>query len=314
MNEMGASAKTPPTPDYTGVAKIQGQNDQQIAQYLTQANRPNQTDPYGQTTWTQTYSPEQQIAIHNAQSQYDQYLNDPRYQQGDEAMAQRAQFKSDLDNAKAGGQWNQSTTFTPQQQQLLDQQQALKNQQNARVGQLIQSYQTPTLQQASQSDIANQMYRMLTQNYDQQFTKDEASQRAQLANQGFQQGSEGYNNALRDFFNAKNQAYGNAGYQSQLAGYNQMNTENSQNLNNYNTQMGYLSQLLGGVQGPTLNQPQYPGFAPATQYQSPDLLGALSGQYKANLNGTNAQNAASGQNMQTIGQIGTMAAMAAMML
>jgi len=324
---MGASAATPPTPDYTGAAIQQGKANKDIAQYLTAANRPNQVDPYGQTTWTTVPDQAKVAAAENA---YNLYNNSAEGQNATDNGAKLDQLRSAYYSAQGGegGTTTQKTTFTPEQQSLLNQQQQLKGTQNDRISQLLANFkvptlaQTPALQNATQSDLANQMYQQSTQNYNQQFTRDEASQRQQLANQGFAQGSEGYNNAMNDFFRQKNQAYADANQRAQIAGYGQMNTQNQLNLNNYiaqhsanlgdyNTQMGYLSQLLGGVQGPQSNQPTYPGFAPATQYSAPDLMGAMSGQYQSNLNGTNAQNAANGSNMATLGTLGTIAAMAA---
>lgn len=41
-----------PIPDFTGLAGAQGQINQDAANQQTQANRPNQYNPYGQLTWT----------------------------------------------------------------------------------------------------------------------------------------------------------------------------------------------------------------------------------------------------------------------
>lgn len=193
------------------------------------------------------------------------------------------------------------------------------------------------LKDASQNDIQNLLYGQITKQYDDRFARDEAAQRANLANQGFQMGSEGYQNTLGDFAKQKNSAYQDAATQAALSSYDQMNKERALNqseygalssndlnrfsaqnsnelnrygagLNGYNSQMGYLSQLLGGVQGPT--NPQYQPFSQATQYQSPDILGAAQQQYQAKVGNANASNAAKGQTMGTVGTVATAAAVA----
>lgn len=307
------SSKAPKTPDYTGAAQAQGLSDMQTAQYLTQANRVNQIDPYGQTIWTQEDDP----SLVHAQSRLDwvnDHINNPdkygfNQDQVDYAKSvELPQAQSGLTSASGKGKWTQTTTLTPAQQALLEQQQGIQGQQNTRTSQLLNDFQTPTLKDANPNNIQSLMYDQLTKDYGDRFAKDEASQKAQLANQGFQAGSEGYNDTLNDFTKNKNSAYGDAATQAALASYNQYNTERGQNLNDYNSQMGYLSQLLGGVQGPTM--PQYQPYAQATPYQSPDMMGAMQGQYQGDLNQTNAQNASRSQTLGTVGTIASVAAIA----
>ena len=45
--------KLPPVPDYAGLAQQQGQLDQQATDRQTRANRPNQTNSMGSSTWSQ---------------------------------------------------------------------------------------------------------------------------------------------------------------------------------------------------------------------------------------------------------------------
>ena len=50
----GKKAKAPAAPDYAAIAQQQGQENRAIAQELTNANRPNQSDIYGNTiSWSQ---------------------------------------------------------------------------------------------------------------------------------------------------------------------------------------------------------------------------------------------------------------------
>jgi hypothetical protein len=339
---MGAKSSAPKTPDYSSLAIQQAGLDKQNAIDLTKMNRINQVDPYGQTTFETTYTPEQQENIRRAQVQYDQYLNDPRYQSGSGAMAQREKFRQDLENAKnQQGTTTQRTTLSPAQQRLLEQQQALQSTQNDRISQLLASFETPTLaagdmgpqrtlKEADQNNIQSLLYGQITKQYDDRFARQNEARKAELANQGFLAGSEGFNQSNNDFATERNSAYQDAATQAALSSYDQLNKERalnqseyntlstddinrfqaitSNNLNKYNSQMGFLSQLLGGVQGPTT--PNYPAFAQATPYQSADVMGAAQAGYQGNLNSSNAKNAAAGQNMATVGTLASAAVVA----
>ncbi len=280
---MGSSS-APKTPDYTSAAQQQGQADMSIAQYLTSANRPNQIDPYGQTTWTQSNG----AGYNEAAAAVDRFgslgLVDGT------AAADMAKLVAARDALK-GSQWTQTTTFSPEQQKLLEQQQNLKGLQNNRTEDLLKNF------NPSQGTISDDIYKSIAGRYDERFAKDEASTRAALANQGFQVGSEGFDQGLTNFNRSKNDAYGDAATQAKISGLSQ-----------YNTEMGYLAQLLGGVQGPT--SPQYQPYSQATPYQSPDLLGAMQGQYQGDLNSSNAKNAQKGQTMATVGTVAAAAAVA----
>lgn len=248
------SSKAPKTPDYTGAAREQAAADKDIAQYLTQANRPNQVDPYGQTTWSQTEDPSKLAA-------YNQRVSSLEAQhQAAKASRNSAEEKRTYDEIQKlyrerpenTNIWTQTTTFTPEQQALLNQQQQLQGQQNTRLSELLGSFQTPTLgaqrelgpqrtiqdrqlKEADRNNIQDLLYGQITKQYGDRFAKEEASQRAQLANQGFQMGSEGFQNTLNDFTREKNSAYQDAAVQAALSSYDQMNQERALNQSEYNT-------------------------------------------------------------------------------
>jgi hypothetical protein len=257
------SSKAPKTPDYTGAAQVQAQSDKDIAQYLTKANRVNQIDPYGTTTWTQTpsTSPEATQAQFLLDKYKQQIQQNPGWDQK-QVQAQLAKYQSDVDAAGGGqsGQWTQTTSLTAPQQHLLEQQQLLQSVQNSRIGDLLKDFKTPEmaaqrqlqtrelaqrdlpaqrqLKQASMGNIGSIMYDQMTRKFGDRFADEEASQRAQLANQGFQQGSEGYTDTIKDFTNRKNEAYQDAASQAALATYGQYNTERGLNQGEYNTLAG----------------------------------------------------------------------------
>lgn len=75
---MGKSSKAPKTPDYAGLAQQQGEQDRLTAEYLTGANRPNQTDAFGNSiTWNKDANGQwtQNTSMNPAiKGQWDQYF------------------------------------------------------------------------------------------------------------------------------------------------------------------------------------------------------------------------------------------------
>lgn len=257
---MGKS-KAPKTPDYTGAAKEQAKSDMQIAQYLTQANRVNQVDPYGQTTWTQTQGPKsaQETQLEKQLADLAKTYTVYRGAQDDANAAKRQSLQAQLDAARTQNQqWTQTTTLTPAQQRLLEQQQGIQNQQNTRLAELLKTFKTPTaptlaaerqlgpqrtlqnraLKESSLSNIGDLLYKRATKDYGQRFKEEEAATRASLANQGFAMGSEGFQNTLSDFAKARNQAYEDAALSSQIAAFDQYNQDRALNQQEYSALTG----------------------------------------------------------------------------
>src|SRR4029450_7062819 len=81
---------TPAAPDYTKLAEMTAQSSQQAIDPQTTANRVNQINPWGNMTWSQ----------------------------GTDA------------SGKPNGQWTQTTTLSPEQQQQLDAQNQISKQKN----------------------------------------------------------------------------------------------------------------------------------------------------------------------------------------
>lgn len=105
---MGKKAPTPPpAPDYVGAANAERRGNMQMARYNTQANRVNQSTPWGSLAYTnnQTFDT----------AGYDRAMSDWRASGGNGAhMPQRGEFNTD--------QWSQTETLSPQLQRALDDQ------------------------------------------------------------------------------------------------------------------------------------------------------------------------------------------------
>lgn len=265
----GGKNKAPKTPDYMGVAQQEGKNNMALANYLTSANRANQYTPYGSSTWNYDNS--------NVQNAYNQQLQALQAQLASAGKKQRGGIQNQINAMQSqgvdawgqannmNGVWNQTTTLSPEQQAILNQQNAnqLKQQQlgtNA-LNQMQTGAFNPTLDPYKQAQAYQQsntglpgntlsqfqnlsedtnsyydqaakaLYDKQTQFMGDQFNKDEAAQRQRLASMGLQEGSEAYNNALDQFQRNKNAAYQTASLDSILKGYD-VGTQNLNNLLN----------------------------------------------------------------------------------
>ena len=77
------SKQAPKPPDYEAAAQAQADSSAEVTNMQTWANRPNQTTPFGSTTWNPSAT-------------------------------------TDPATGQAVTQWNQNTTLTPQTQAALD--------------------------------------------------------------------------------------------------------------------------------------------------------------------------------------------------
>lgn len=112
------------SPNYVAVAKEQGEQDRKTAAELTSANRPDQTDMFGnKLSWTQT-----QVLSPEAQKYASEYYNlgkvhDEALARGDKKAAAAAAARAkELDPImkQTEAKWSQSVNLSPQQQALLD--------------------------------------------------------------------------------------------------------------------------------------------------------------------------------------------------
>jgi hypothetical protein len=304
---MGKSSSPPASPDYTGAAVAQGQQNLQLAQYALGANRTNQQTPYGNLTWS--YNPPPQGAYGLQGTGTDPLggsaqpapgavapapspspsVPDPNATGPSAASAGMAPFQPPAQSATGTGSaapgwqnpggWTSTITLSPAQQQLLNQQQALQAQQ----GQLAQGQlgafaqrQAPTEQNAQ--DIYNKAYSAQTERLDPQWQQAEQQQAAQLQAQGITPGMAAYDNAMRSFNQAKNDAY----QQAQLAAIQTMPQTYGMDVAAYNLPLNTYSSLMSGA------APTNPSLAASGMMGTPqggNLLGAAqaAGQYGANL-------------------------------
>lgn len=199
---------TPSTPDYTALANQQFQQQQDLLNQQTAANRYNQVTPNGNLTWTQdangnwtqtqTLSPDQQ-AILNQQNQLSLGLSG----------AQNSML----------GQLNQaySTPFTGGSD-------------------------------AARQQTIDSQYNAMASRLDPQWAQKQSALETQLANQGLAPGGEAYTNAMRDFNYGRNDAYQQAQNQALQLGNNEFQNSFNRNLASYQQPMNMFNALRSGSQ------------------------------------------------------------------
>jgi hypothetical protein len=274
---MGKKTKTPDAPNYSGLAEQQAALSNQNWNTQLQANRPNQSNQFGQSTWSQdpttgqwsqatTLNQPQQDIFNSQQANHghlaginNQLLNNYDYSQ------------VDLSGAPAMGQVGQ---FNQQATDLYNQlaQPGLDNQNNA------------ARARAAAMGIPEFGSRAGT-TMNQQIADATSRSGMMGAQAGIQQGN--------TMFGQQNQLH--------QQGVSDILNQKQANVNQLQGLMG-LGQQMG--------VPQFENFTGAGALATPDLMGAANSQYNANLDKTNASNADSANTMKTVGTIASIAAIA----
>jgi hypothetical protein len=199
-------------------------------------------------------------------------------------------------------QWSANVNFSPEQQQLFDQQNksslGLANLQDQAVDRVGAAQSSP-FDFGSVQDVQDQAYQSFTSRLDPQWQHREGQMDAKLANQGIAPGTEAYANAMREFGNSRNDAY----QQANIGAINTAPQTMQLATALRNMPLNELNALRTGSQvtNPTFNNvPQQATTA------GPDMLGATNMGYQAQLGASNAANASSsGMMTGLMGMAGT---------
>ena len=250
----------PEAPDYTGAAEATAAGNLAMAREAVEANRVNQTTPWGSSTWTRPTAP--------------------------------------------GGTWSQSTTLSPEQQNLYN----LNTQTNtnmaeiglAGLGAAGDMFKTPLdftgLGEYKNYDEMRQgiMDNMLTRS-NTQIGQDREAMAAQLIAQGIPRGSEAFNREMTQL----DQKQTDARQQAELGAtqqtgemINQSGKIRNQKINEILTQRQNPLNELNALR--TGNQVSSPQFSAVPQQQTtlgPDYMGATTATGNWNLAGWNAEQA-----------------------
>ena len=274
---MSKKTKTPEAPNYSALASQQAEMANKNWQTQLQANRPNQYNQFGSSTWEQD----------PATGQWTQrtQLNQPQQDIFNQQQANQQQIAnmgggllgsfdtSQVDLSKAPGMgtvggFNQQATdlYNQLAAPQLQRQRAAKEAQMAAMGLSLGSGKAYDTQQELLNDSANRSAMMAEQ-------------------AGIQQGN--------TMFGQQNQLH--------QQGVQDILSQKQANL-------GQLSGLMG--LGQQMGVPQFENFTGAGALATPDMMGAAQNQYGANLDKTNAANADKANTMKTVGTVASIAAAA----
>lgn len=262
-----AQPSAPSNDPFANAATAQGQSSQANVNQQTVANRANQTNPFGSSSWSvdpNTGQWTQNVSLAGAQN--NALTAQQNLQAGRSTAAQgmlgsaTSALSTPLDTSQFHGMYNFGSPGQVNQQA-----------QDAVMGQM-----QPQLDQrrkAAETQLANQGITRGSeawQNAEDQLGRDENNARLQGVQAGFQQGNTDFSNNI---------ALGNYQQGQNQASLGQQQAVRSQGLNDINA-------LTSGqqVQAPTFGQYGQAGVA-----TSPNYLGAAQSQYNAILDATNAQ-------------------------
>ena len=271
----GGGKGAPAAPDYLSAALGQSQASKELATQNTWANRPTVNTPWGSQTWgtgtTTDPSTGQQVTT-----------------------------------------WNQNINLSPDQQAALDSQQAIQQGRSGAAQQLLGQATSATAtpfdyskmpgaptQAAQGGDIAGAQqnaYSQMSQMLQPQRQQQQEQLDTRLANMGLPMGSEAGNRAGQQLQSQWTQEDKNLLGQAMQQGQSEQAQQYGQQAASINQQQQLrnsaiaeeaqrrgmpLNELNALLTGQQVGMPQMPSFAPATQGQTPDLLGAAQsgGQY-----------------------------------
>ena len=276
----------PAAPDYTSAANATSAGNLQAAQYATQANRVNQVGPNGSIT-------------------YSSQANDPAYQQAYNDWVSGGK-SGEAPVQSAFNQWTQTTTLSPEQQAIQNQENNLNLGLMSTAGQGLNYAQGVLSQPGVDTSKLAQTGINPGQSYLDAMTAQQAPQveqqkqqlDSQLANQGIGIGSEAYKNA----HDIQNESFNNLTAQNTTQGMSTGLAANQQGFQQqaYN-QMQPINVINALRTGSQVQGPQFNNVPQQQTTQGADLLGASQGQYNAQVGNVNAANA------QTAGMFGTAA-------
>jgi hypothetical protein len=319
-----SSPSAPPPPDYAGAAQATAQGNLEAARANAAANRVNQVTPYGTLTYSQsqvpTFNSEAYRTALDAYNQARQSYVPQKDEYGnilnpmDMTAPNYADFMS-KPNPDQG--WTATTQLSPEQQKLLDIQNATSIQlgglQQKGLGYVENMINKPFgIESLPQVGInAGEDYSAaIMRRLGPQLQMEQKSFDQRMANQGIPVGSEAYANARRIFDMNQNdrlvaaQTGGiDVGLRANQQGFGQLGYMRNEPINTLNA-------IRSGSQ---VTNPTFQSVPQQAVTQGPDILGATQAGYNAQLGASNAANAANAANTSGMYQLGGTALMAGAM-
>jgi hypothetical protein len=320
----GGGGSAPPPPDYAGAAQQTAAGNLAAARAAAAANRVNQVTPYGTLTYSQTQQPTfNSEAYKTALDAYNQAMQsyNPNAETGSPFINNPAplapNYSDFITQPNPDSGWIATTKLSPEQQQLLD----IQNATSIQLGGLQQKglgYVENMINKPFGTENLPQVGINAGENYSDaimrrlqpQLAMEQKSFAQQMANQGIPVGSEAYANAKRQFDMTQNdrliaaQTGGiGVGLQANQQGFNQLGYMRNEPINTLNA-------IRSGSQ---VTNPTFQSVPQQATTQGADILGATQAGYNAQLGGYNAQQAASAANTGGLYQLGGTALMAGAM-
>lgn len=248
MSGGGKGAKSAKAPDYSALAQQQAMLNQQTAQQLTAANRPNQVDAFGNSiTWSQSLSPEQQAKQKQYQDLVD-YANRELKKYPNSSFNKNVlkENQEKLNNLKAEATWTQQQTLNPETKAAWDTYMRNASQATSKYGDILNNYLGNYKQQDPYGDfsygdfsseaqdlkayndpefegkaVADALYGSVMDRGRKEQARESDALTTQLRNTGLVPGSEAYNRAMQNLLTSQNDANLLAGQNAVLAGANE---------------------------------------------------------------------------------------------
>jgi hypothetical protein len=275
-----SAPKYPTPPDPATTAAAQTGSNIQTAEANQTLNSTNQVTPYGTLTYSKTGG---------------DFISDPKGQTW--YMSPTGDYTQTAPTDMSGyqklsgyyvPQYTATTTLSPDQQKLLDQQNEfgqLSNQigidQTKKIGDLLSS---PL--DLNDATAQNQILSAYQPMLDQQWGKQQADLESTLANKGIKQGSAAYTNAMNDFQNQKAQAYNQMYLTARQQGVNEAMAQRQEPINE-------ITALLSGGQ---VTNPAF-GSTPTGTVNGTDVAGIIENNYNQQVAQANAKAAANNSMM-----------------
>jgi hypothetical protein len=239
--------KAPKPPDVGGAALAQGASDRNTAITQQLLNMTNQVTPYGSLKYTQSGLADQQIPL----------LDDKGNPTGKFETVKTPTFTA-------------TTTLSPEQQALLNQEQAFDKKFNeialTQTDRMGSHLSTPF--SLDNNAIEGRIGELARARLDPMWDQREQSFDAKMANQGIQPGSEAYINARRSFDIGRNDAYNSMLLDARGQAMNELLTGRNQPINE-------ITALMSGgqVQQPTFER------TPQVGLSGTDIAGLIAANY-----------------------------------
>lgn len=262
---MGGKSK-PKAPDYRGAAEETARANMEALEYQTQANRPRQITPFGETNWVQ-----------DADGNWTQTTTlAPASQRAVDAQLGLTADRSELASGLYGRVENE----------------------------FADPMDWSALPEVTGGAMARQraedaIYGRSTSRLDPQWEQRESDMQAQLVAQGLRPGDPAYERAMENMARDRTDAYQQAQYGAIMGGgqeasrqYALESTERNRQLAEEMQKRGFsLNEINAIISGQQVGLPQMPGFQAAGRGQGPNYLGAAQAQGQFDMNRYSADQA-----------------------